>query len=110
QQDDSTQGDEEEEPDENEESDEETDQPSEHHYEDSILEADSHLNLPYRLDDGDTVALWIDSDEPLTVMFMDEDDYASWDNGREVDFHELHESIYKLNTTFAVPNDGDYSI
>lgn len=104
QEDDGTQAEADEEP------DEENAQPSEHHYEDSILEADSHLTLPYTLDDGDTVALWLDSDAPLTVMFMDEDDYDAWDSGREVDFHELREDIYKLNTTFAVPDEGDYSI
>ncbi|MDQ1639010.1 MAG: hypothetical protein QOF62_2349 [Pyrinomonadaceae bacterium] len=95
---------------EDDEVDEESDQPAEHHYEDSILEADSHLHLPYSLSDGDNIALWIDSDEPLTVMFIDTEDYGLWDSGKEVDPHELHEDVYALNTTFVAEEDGNYSI
>jgi len=95
---------------EDDEVDEESDQPAEHHYEDSILEADSLLHLPYSLSDGDNIALWIDSDEPLTVMFIDTEDYELWDSGKEVDPHELHEDVYALNTTFVAEEDGNYSI
>ncbi len=50
------------------------------------------------------------SDEPLTVMFIDTDDYESWNAGKEVDPHELNEDVYKLNTTFTVDEDGEFSI
>ena len=95
---------------EDDEVEEESDQPAEHHYEDSILEADSHLHLPYSLSEGDHIALWIDSDEPLTVMFLDTEEYELWDSGKEVDPHELHKDAYALNTTFAAEEEGNYSI
>ena len=93
-----------------EESTEENEQPADHHYEDSILEANCHLHLPYTLTKGDSVALWVQSDAPLTVMFIDTEDYKLWDDGKEVDPHELREDVYKLNTTFAADEDGEYSL
>jgi hypothetical protein len=54
--------------------------------------------------------LWIDSDEPLTVMFINTEDYKPWARGEDVDPHELHEDAYSLNTTFVPEEEGKYSI
>lgn len=86
------------------------DQPADHHYEDSILEADMHIEHPYTLEENDRVALWIESDEPLTVLIIDSEDYEKWDGGKTVRFHDIYENAYKLDITFQAPSQGDYSV
>ena len=86
------------------------DQPADHHYEDSILEANLHLEHPYTLDEDDRLALWIESDEPLTVLIVDSRDYEKWRRGTIVRFHEIYEDAYKLDITFHAPRQGDYSV
>ena len=83
--------------------DEEDEQPASHHYEESIIEDDSHMEISYTLDEDDTLAIWMESDEPLTVMIMDAEDYDLWSNGEDIDFQAIHEDVYRLNTTFDAP-------
>lgn len=97
-----------EEEDDEEESDGAAEQPIDHHYEDTVVEADSHLRLSYSLSEDDTIKLWVHSDEPLTVLLMETEDYEPWNRGKEIEFQECHEDVYELNTTFAVDEEGEY--
>lgn len=85
-------------------------QPASHHYEESIIEADSHMQISYTLDEKDGLAFWIESDEPLTIMIMEAADYDLWINDKEIEFYAIHEDVYKLNTTFDVPHEDEYSM
>jgi hypothetical protein len=87
--------------------------PADHHYEDSVLPADSHLPRHYKLDGGDEIRIWTESDEPVDVMIMRTSQYNRWSEDKDNDsvkFLEYHENQYELNTSCTVSSSGNYTV
>lgn len=99
-----------EEDDEEDNEDEDDPVPADHHYEDSVIEANSDIARSYTLDEGDRVEIWMESDCALNFIVMDDEDYGDWDSGREVGMYVDQRKKYRLETTFVAPDDGEYAV
>lgn len=97
---------------EDEEGDEGDDEPADSYYTDTILPADSHINRNYKLDAGDEIKVWVESDEPLDIMIMTTRQYERWseDKNDDVRFIEYYEDQYELSASEVVSRDGNYTV
>lgn len=87
--------------------------PADHHYEDSVLTADSHLSRHYRLDAGDEIRIWTETDGPVDVMVMRTTQYNRWSEDKyddSVRVLEHYEDQYELNTSYTVSSSGNYTV
>lgn len=103
----------EDEEDDGEEEEEGEDVPADHHYENSVLLANSHLARHYKLDAADEIRIWTESDGPIDVMIMKTTQYKRWeqDSGDDsVRFLEYHDDQYELNTSHTVSSSGNYTV
>lgn len=86
-------------------------EPIESHYEDSILDADSHFITRYDLEEDHEVYIWMASDRPTDLAIMRHKDYKRWLKiGKITSYEELYEKQLELETCFTVPEDGRYSV
>lgn len=92
---------------------EDDNEPADSYYTDTILPADSHISRDYKLDEGDLIQVWVESDEPVDVMLMKPRQYNLWSqNPRDdsIKFIELEEDQYELSASWFAPKDGNYTI
>lgn len=88
-------------------------EPADGYYTDTILQGDSHVSRDYKLDEGDLIQVWVESDEPLDVMLMKPRQYNLWlqnPKDESIWFFELEEDQYELSASWFAPKDGNYTI
>ena len=96
------------------ENDEDEDnEPADSYYTDTMLPADSHISRHYKLDAGDEIKVWTESDEPLDIMIMTTRQYERWSddkNDEDVRFIEYYEDQYELSASEVVSRGGNYTV
>jgi hypothetical protein len=88
-------------------------EPADSYYTDTILLGNSHISRHYKLDAGDEIKIWTESDEPLDIMIMTTRQYNLWaeDQGDEdVKFIEYHDDQYEVRTSRIVSRNGNYTV
>jgi hypothetical protein len=93
--------------------DEGNEEPADSYYTDTILPADSHISRDYKLDEGDLIQVWVESDEPLDVMLMKPRQYNLWSQNpkdENIKFIEYEEDQYELSASYLAPKNGNYTL
>lgn len=81
------------------------------HYEDSILEGDSHLVFDYDLNADNEVSIWAVSNRPIHIIVMKHKVYKHWlETGMITSSQVSYENQREIETQVIVPDDGYYSI
>lgn len=72
------------------------------HYQDSILDADSHYRCDWDLEEDNRLSIWMESDNPIHVVFMKQKHYKRWlETGEIVSYEELYETIGVRNRVYS---------